>query len=187
MTNFIRVECGAGQPATSVTSAGTSRFIPACQPERPTADHPLPFSVELIDSRSMASAQMNKLKVLITDDSKALRARLAEMLSQIAGLEIVASAATVSEAFAAIHRYRPDLIVLDLQIGVDNGIEILRATKAVFPNVTLVVLTNQIEPQYRQRCADLGADYFLCKSTDANLLIEIARKQLLKGTSNEYP
>jgi CheY-like chemotaxis protein len=154
-----------GQSPTSVCTR-------ALQTNRPSPDSPALLTADIVNGLSAAPGLMNKLKVLITDDSRTLRDRLAEMLTQLEGLEIVGTAATVSEAFAAIHQHRPDVLVLDLQIGDNNGIEILRSTKVAFPRVKVIVFTNQTEPQYRERCADLGADYFLCKSTDSNVLIE---------------
>jgi CheY-like chemotaxis protein len=162
-------------PASSsaVGQTPTSAYAPALQLNPPRPDSPAPPTAELLDGTSAEPGLMNTLKVLITDDSKALRERLTDMLTQVEGVEIVGTATTISEAFAAIHRHRPDVLVLDLQIGTDNGIEILRSTKVAYPQVKVIVFTNQTEPQYRERCADLGADHFLCKSTDSNLLLEI--------------
>ena len=154
----------------------TSERGSALQINHPGSDVSAPFLAELVDGRKAVCAQMTKLQVLITDDSKTLRDRITERLTPVAGLEIVDTAATVSESLAAIHEHRPDVLVLDLQIGDNNGIEILRSTKIAYPHVKVIVFTNQIEPQYRERCDDLGAEHFLCKSTDLNLLIEIVSK-----------
>ena len=114
------------------------------------------------------------LNVLIVDDSPGLRERLAEMLRTVVGLNIVGQAHSVAEARRAIRELQPNLVVLDLQLGDGNGIEILRETKQEDPSIRFVVFTNQSELQYRQRCADLGADYFLCKSTGARSLIALS-------------
>ena len=96
------------------------------------------------------------------------------MLTAVSGLNIVGQAHSVAEARWAIHALKPNLVVLDLQLGDGNGIEILRETKERDPSIRFVVFTNQSELQYRQRCADLGADYFLCKSTGARSLIALS-------------
>ena len=161
-------------PASSsaVGQTLTSAYAPALQINRPRPDSPAPLTAETINGVGAELGLMNTLKVLITDDSKALRERLTDMLTQVEGVEIVGTASTISEAFAAIHKHRPDVLVLDLQLGTDNGIEILRSTKVAYPQVKVIVFTNQTEPQYRERCADFGADHFLCKSTDSNLLLQ---------------
>lgn len=96
------------------------------------------------------------------------------MLKGIAGINIVGQVGSVVEARLAIKELQPDLVVLDLQLGDGNGIEILRETKESNPSIRFVVFTNQSELQYRQRCADLGADYFLCKSTGAKSLVALS-------------
>jgi DNA-binding NarL/FixJ family response regulator len=89
-------------------------------------------------------------------------------------LNIVGQARSVVEAKRAIRDLQPDLVVLDLQLSDGNGIEILRETKRTNPSIRFVIFTNQCDYQYRQRCSDLGADYFLCKSRDAKSLLAIS-------------
>jgi len=115
----------------------------------------------------------NNLNVLIVEDSPGIQRRLAEMLKTVAGLTVVGQADSVAEASRAIRELNPHLVVLDLQLADGNGIEILRATKEVNPSIRFVIFTNQSDPQYRQRCAELGADYFLCKSTDVRSLLTL--------------
>lgn len=116
------------------------------------------------------------MKVLIVDDSKALRERLVEMLSQVTGLEIVGQAKNGAEASQALSALAPNLVVLDLQMPDGSGIELLSSAKQNHPDLKVIIFTNHPEAQYRQRCAALGADFFLCKSTDSKLLIEICRQ-----------
>jgi two-component system OmpR family response regulator len=120
-------------------------------------------------------SKWNNLNVLIVDDSPGLRLRLAEMLKPVAGLTVVGQAHSVADASRAIQELSPNLVVLDLQLGDGNGIEVLRATKQVNPSIRFVIFTNQSDLQYRQRCAELGADYFLCKSTEAKSLLTLIK------------
>ena len=131
---------------------------------------------------ALAFNETHPLKVLVVDDSPALRERLIEMLSQVTGLKVVGEAESVADAQRAIEELKPGLVVLDLQLRDGSGLEVLREAKRVQPNIKLVVFTNQPELQYRQRCADLGADYFLCKSTDAKALLAIG--EVLVSESN---
>ena len=55
-----------------------------------------------------------------------------------------------------------------------SGIDVLRENETENdPSFVAIVLTNHPYPQYQQRCAQLGADYFLCKSAGLGPLIEI--------------
>jgi DNA-binding NarL/FixJ family response regulator len=125
------------------------------------------------------------LKVLIADDVAAMRERLAEMLLQIEGLEIVAQAGTGSEASGAIQVLRPDLVILDIQMPDGNGIDVLRQAKQNYPNTVVIMLTNHPYSQYQKKCAELGADYFLGKSTDSKLLLAIAEHLATAKSAND--
>ena len=137
------------------------------------ADNSIPPTIEEIQTNNGLESGSSHLRVLVVDDSPVLREKLIEMLSQVTGLEVVGQAEGVVDAQRAIQKLKPGLVVLDLQLRDGSGLEVLRETKRVYPNIKLIVFTNQPELQYRQRCADLGADYFLCKSTDAKALVAI--------------
>ena len=135
---------------------------------------PISNSINLaMNSKGSDALGESHLKVLIVDDSQVLREKLIEMLSKVPGLEIVAQAEGVYDAQRAMDELEPELVILDLQLRDGSGLDVLREAKRKHPTVKLVVFTNQPEMQYRQRCADLGADYFLCKSTDSKALIAI--------------
>ena len=135
-------------------------------------------------SEEVSLTRSNRLKVLIVDDSISLRKRLSEMLSRVAGLDIIGEAGSVAQAHDAIRELRPDVVILDLQMGDGNGIEVLRETKRLYPSIRQVIFTNHPELQYRQRCLDLGADYFFCKSTDARSLIAVS-ETMVAATGNK--
>jgi DNA-binding NarL/FixJ family response regulator len=114
--------------------------------------------------------------MLIADDSAAIRERLAELFSCIEGIEVVGQARDVPDSLAAIRAFQPDVVILDIQMPGGSGIDVLREVKQNYPSIITVMLTNHPYPQYQRRCAQLGADYFICKSTGAKLLIEIGEQ-----------
>jgi len=130
---------------------------------------------------------VNALKLLIVDDARPLRERLIDMLSHIVGLDLAGQAASVAEALSAIRELQPDLAILDLQLPDGNGIQVLREAKRFLPDMKVIVFTNHPEAQYRQRCDELGADFFLNKFTDSNLLVKIAEKLTLKESPDDFP
>lgn len=111
--------------------------------------------------------------ILIVDDSQALRDRLVTMLSEVEGIEIVGQARNAAEAISAIHRLRPRVVVLDIHMPGGSGIEVLRTIKGEAPLTVVVILTNHTHAPYRQKCMELGADYFLDKTRDLNKLTQI--------------
>lgn len=103
-----------------------------------------------------------------------LQQRIADMLRKVAGLTLVGQTRSVAVAQQMIRELQPDLVILDLQLADGNGMDILRETKRTHPSTRFVIFTNQCEAAYRQRCLDLGAEYFLCKSTEHKSLLKIS-------------
>jgi DNA-binding NarL/FixJ family response regulator len=106
------------------------------------------------------------MKVFIADDSAVLRERLAEMLSELPGIEIAGYAQDVPEALASIKRLNPDAVILDIRMPGGSGIDVLQDIKKDNRTTLVIVLTNFPYPQYRKKCLELGADYFFDKSTE---------------------
>ena len=112
-------------------------------------------------------------QVFIVDDSASIRLRLAEMLNGIDDVRVVGEAETSRAAIDGILQTRPDSVLLDLNLGASNGIEVLRVVRAQAPEIVFVVLTNHSEPQYRRFCQKAGARYFLDKSTEFDRVREV--------------
>jgi len=113
-----------------------------------------------------------KVKVFIADDSNDVVERLARVLNEVDGLELIGQAADVPEATQRIRRLHPDVVILDLQMPSGSGINMLEAIKKEQPRIKVIVFTNFPYPQYRNKCLNAGADFFLDKS-DFNRIPEI--------------
>ena len=111
--------------------------------------------------------------VFIVDDSKAIRERLAEMLSEIVGVEVIGEARNAAEAVKGIRTLKPKVVILDIQMPDGNGIEVLKIIKQESPAPLVMMMTNHSSTQYREKCLKLGADYFLDKARDFEKLVEI--------------
>jgi DNA-binding NarL/FixJ family response regulator len=87
------------------------------------------------------------------------------MLAAIDNVTIAGEARTASEAIAGIDATRPNVVLLDLNLGDSSGMDVLRAVSRKLPVASVIVLTNHAEPQYRRACLKAGARHFLDKST----------------------
>jgi DNA-binding NarL/FixJ family response regulator len=108
----------------------------------------------------------HQIKVLIVDDSLVVRERLVAILDELAGIEIVGQAENVTEAIGAVRKLRPDVIILDIWMPGGSGIDVLRQIKQGGAGPMVIILTNYPFPEYRQRCLNAGANFFLDKSTE---------------------
>jgi DNA-binding NarL/FixJ family response regulator len=118
----------------------------------------------------------NVTMIFIVDDSKALRERLVKMLSEIEGVEVVGQARNSVEAIAGIRNLKPHAVILDIQMPGASGIEVLKTIKQASQPPIVMMLTNHTSSQYREKCMQLGADYFLDKTRDFERVTEIFKE-----------
>ncbi len=118
------------------------------------------------------------MKLLIVDDSEIISKRLKELLQDINGLEIAAIAEDGIEALSLYSAIHPDIIILDLMIPRMNGLDVLRSIRLKGNKVIVIILTNYDQSYFRQKCAELGANYFLDKSADFDKVYKICSNVL---------
>jgi len=133
--------------------------------------------------RSDSKRSDGTLRVLVVDDSSVIRERLAAMLTEIEGVDLVGMGCDGREGLELVARFEPDVVVLDIRMPHHSGIELLRKIKQLLdPAPKVMILTNYPYPAYRTRCMDLGADYFFDKSTEFDSVTEVLRG-LVSGES----
>jgi DNA-binding NarL/FixJ family response regulator len=81
------------------------------------------------------------IRVVLADDHPLVRAGLQAALAPLPDVEVVAEAATGSEAIREAVLHRPDVVVMDLQMPDLNGIEATRELRRVVPSAAVLVLT----------------------------------------------
>jgi YesN/AraC family two-component response regulator len=113
------------------------------------------------------------LKLFIADDSEAILESLSDLLVEIRGMEIVGYAHNANEAIERIKKSKPDVAILDIRMPGGNGIHVLETIKAYKNKILVIMLTAYPYPQYRQKCEEMGAEYFFDKSTEFHRVQEV--------------
>jgi DNA-binding NarL/FixJ family response regulator len=106
------------------------------------------------------------MKIVIADDSSLMRDRIKSLLNSINDISMVYEAKNGVEALQLIMEKEPDLAILDIRMPEMNGIEVLKKIRELKMKVKVCILTSYPYPQYRKRCLEAGADYFLSKIED---------------------
>lgn len=109
------------------------------------------------------------VRLLIADDSSAIRRRIRRLVETITGAVVVAEAETAAEAVSRSLAHRPDVVVLDIEMP-GSGISVLRRLRAHLPETEFVMLTNHAEAYFKRICEREGADRFLDKSREFDQL-----------------
>jgi CheY-like chemotaxis protein len=117
------------------------------------------------------------MKVLLADDSKLVRERLAVQLCELEKVEVVGEADYIPELLELIQRLKPDVVVLDIHMPGGNGIQALEAIKKEPGSPVVIMLTMLPYPQYRKKCLEARAEFFFDKATEFDLVMQ-ALKQL---------
>ena len=113
------------------------------------------------------------MKILVADDSEAIRSRIVSGLKEIKVVTKVYEARLVSEAYQILMNEKPDVLLLDIRIPETNGIEVLKWLKINACKTETIVLTNYPYPEYERKCLQLGARYFLNKTTEFDKVFDI--------------
>lgn len=123
------------------------------------------------------------LRVFVIEDSPILLERIAEAIADQPSLILVGTADCEKEALAKIRQLKPEALVVDIKLREGNGLNVLAQLKwgeGEDAKPKIVVFTNYPRQEYLRNSKQLGADYFLDKSTQFSDLPKV-----LIGLSDE--
>ncbi|MGO4957105.1 response regulator [Luteococcus sp. Sow4_B9] len=112
------------------------------------------------------------IRILLADDETLIRDALAGLLGLEENLEVVAVAASGTEAVAAARHHRPDICLLDLQMPGLDGIEAAAQILANDPGAGCILVTSHGRPGHLKKALATGVRGFLPKTAPA---VELAR------------
>jgi CheY-like chemotaxis protein len=110
------------------------------------------------------------MKILIVDDLKLIRDLIRTIVSRLSFISAIEEAEDVSQALRAVDRLKPDVVTLDMRLPGGTGLNVLHAIKQTDHAPSVIVVTNQADPQTRKACMAAGASFFLDKSLDLERL-----------------
>ena len=116
------------------------------------------------------------LKVLLADDQDLVRSGFALILSMEDDIEVVGQARNGAEALDLAEATRPDVVLMDVQMPVMDGITATAALTEKLPGTSVLILTTFDREDYLFSSLQAGASGFLLKTSDADELVEAIRK-----------
>jgi PAS domain S-box-containing protein len=124
---------------------------------------------------------MQRMTVLLVDDQPLFLEGMENMLTT-RGITVIATARNGQEALEQARLHRPDIILMDVEMPVCNGLEATRRIKAELPDSTIVMLTVSDQDEYLFEAIKAGAAGYLLKNLDAsdffNLLAEVEQGEV---------
>lgn len=123
---------------------------------------------------------MPKKKVLIADDHALVREGIVAFLKLCDDIEVVAEASDGIEAIEKTGRYRPDIIIMDINMPKLGGLETTVEIKKKHPDIKILVLTQYEDREYISRFLKAGVSGYLLKKAVGSDLIA-ALKAITRG------
>jgi DNA-binding NarL/FixJ family response regulator len=115
------------------------------------------------------------ITVLIVDDNSFLRSALGEFFAREPDFEVCGMAENGREAIQEANRLHPDLIVLDLNMPVMNGLEAARVLKDIMPTVPLILYSALQDESSAKIAKSIGISASVSKGERVSVLIDKAR------------
>ncbi|MBD1906761.1 response regulator transcription factor [Funiculus sociatus GB2-A5] len=124
----------------------------------------------------MLSCQHPLLRVLVVDDHELTRFSLKLALQSQANIELVGLASNGKEAVEMVERYHPDVIILDLQMPVLDGLSASTQIKHIDPHAQIIAYSSVEDPQIEVMSQTARIDAFCKKDTATQELIALVEQ-----------
>jgi two-component system response regulator NreC len=118
----------------------------------------------------------SRVTIVLADDHAVVRRGLELLLASEAGFEVVASVGDVPAAIRAARGYKPDVLVLDLNMPGGSSLEAIPTILEASPATRIAVLTMQSEPAFARQALGAGALAYVLKEAAEEELIEAVRR-----------
>ena len=115
------------------------------------------------------------IRVGLVDDHALVREGLRLVLDGADGIAVVGEAATLAETLELADGARPDVLLLDVTLADDDGIQVLRSVKARHPGMHVIVVTMHRSSETVRQALAAGASGYLVKGAQARDLVEAVR------------
>ncbi len=127
-----------------------------------------------------ASSSARPTRIVVVDDHPLVRESLVHLITREADLVVCAEADCVVSATAAVERHRPDLLLLDLRLRSGDSLELVKSVRARFPETRVLIISQQEETLFAERCLRAGADGYVTKQ-EASEEVLTAIRTVLNG------
>lgn len=110
-------------------------------------------------------------KLYLIDDHPIVRSGIIRMLERTPGINVIGEAGSIREAREFLSHYQPDLILLDILLENENGLEFLKELRANDPKVKVLILSMMEASTYAKRVLKAGAKGFVAKAQATEELV----------------
>jgi len=125
---------------------------------------------------------MKKPGIIIVDDHKLFRSGLKYIIEESSLYQVLAEASNGVEFLDLLKNIAPDLVILDINMPVMNGIEAAKKAIAMYPGLSILILSMHSESEYYTTLLETGVKGFVLKDADNEEFFTAIQKVLRGGT-----
>lgn len=140
--------------------------------------NPKPVLAAGATDATLAPARPAKAKVLVVDDHPIVREGLVRVIDATPDLEVCAHAESIPQALEAVERSKPVIAIVDIALGGQSGIELIKDLKTRYPDLPVLVHSMHDESMYAERCLRAGAKGYVMKQEPPERLLQAVRKAM---------
>jgi DNA-binding NarL/FixJ family response regulator len=119
----------------------------------------------------MKNAELNRaIKVVIADDHALFRAGVKTALSIKKDVELIAEADNGMQLLNLLRHIEPDVVLLDIQMPIMDGIATLPEIRKLYPNVKVIILSMHNDHSMISKLMEIGANSYLTKNSDSETI-----------------
>jgi len=119
-----------------------------------------------------------RAKVLIVDDHPTMREGLIRVIERESDLQICGETGSAREALEIVQKCKPDIVLLDLSLGKENGIEVIKDLRIRHPLLVVLVHSMHEDSVYAGRALRAGARGYVTKSEPPGNILKAIREVL---------
>lgn len=125
---------------------------------------------------------MKKISIVIVDDHKLIREMWVRLFAEKPGTEITGQAAALDEAIELIKKIRPDIVLLDINLAEDSGMDAVPEIRKYSPHTKIIAVSMHNQPAFARKMLTLGAKAYVTKNSSHEEIFN-AVDEVLKGRS----
>jgi DNA-binding NarL/FixJ family response regulator len=115
-------------------------------------------------------------RIVVVDDHPIVRKGLVDLIGEQRDMVVCGQAGTIADALAAVVAGQPDVVMIDLTLGSESGLDLVASLAKSHPTVRMLVLSGHDERLYAERALKAGALGYIMKDESASELLAAVRR-----------
>ena len=133
----------------------------------------------------MLSHQQSDLSVLVVDDHELTRLSLKLALAKQKNIKLISLASNGKEAIEIVENHQPDVVILDLQMPVMDGLSAAVKIKTINPNIKIIAYSSVEDPRVNMTISTSPLDAFCSKDVSTDYLLRLVNHLSQKSNSTQ--